>query len=553
MGIYRRYRHIRRYRRIAEVFIRHGLGYLVEQLDLTQFLPLRRRWQRLEKVPGGRGYRIRRVLEELGPTFIKFGQTLSTRAELLPSDIIRELTVLQDRVVPVPFDSIRQVLTRELGQPLEKCFAELDETPLASASIAQVHGGRLPDGRPVIVKVKKPGIAQTIEVDLEILHDLAGIVDERLGDPTFSAVELVDEFQRSLRREMDFVREGRNAERFRRVFADSADVYIPEVFWDCSTESVLTLERVEGIKITNVAQLEERGIDRREVATRCARVFMRQVLLEGFFHGDPHPGNILVGDDGRLILLDFGIVGRLSDKAMMDMANLFVGVTRMDSSAILRGLGSLGRVPYDVDEQLLRADTEDLVQRYYGLPLGQIEFGRVIRESVDVSRRHRIRFAADFSLLVKVVIAVEGIVQELDPTLNILTVAEPFARRLLAQRYDPRRLVAAGFDTSQQYLSLLGRLPRQLHTVLSQAENGELEIRFKHMGLDRLITRLDIASNRLAFSIITAALVVGSSMIVQTNKGPLLMGLPLFGLLGYLAAAVIGIGLLVSIIRSGRL
>lgn len=555
MSLNRRYRQLRRYRQIAEVFLRHGFGYLIEQLDLSHIIPLRRRVLPVEEESrlGSPGVRLRRALEELGPTFVKLGQLLSTRRDLVPPDIASELSLLQDRVETVPFDQIRLRVEEQLGQPLEKCFRVFDAEPVAAASIGQVHRAERFDGVEVAVKVRRPGIEEVVEVDLDILHDLAAMVEERFHPEMIRPRELVEEFARTLRMEMDYVREGRHMERFRRMFADEPRIHIPQVFWDQTTEQVLTMEFVRGVKITDLEALDRMGVDRAELANLGAWAFLYQVMFHGIFHGDPHPGNMFVEPGGTLAVLDFGQVGRLDEELMAALADLFMAIINRDSERIVQTLIRIGVTEGEVDRRRFKADMEALIDRYYGLTLRDLEVGPILSEALEIARRHRVRLPSDFALLGKAVLTVEGTGKLLYPDFNVLTIGEPFARELVARRWSPEAVVRRAARDLYQYGEMLAGIPDRLDKVLAAAQAGQLEIRYRHQGLEKLIHRIDVVGNRIAAGIVIASLVIGSSLIIQTGRGPLLWGVPMLGLLGFGCAALFGIWLVISILRSGRI
>lgn len=551
----RRIQHYRRYRQIVEALIRHGFGYLIEQLELRHFLPFRHRLFRQSEALKARslGARIRLVMEELGPTFVKLGQALSTRGDILPLEVVNELSRLQDEVPPFDVDQAVAVIEEEIGKPVSEIFASFDREPLAAASIAQVHKAIMPGGEAVVVKVRRPDIAETIETDIDILTGLAELAQERLRPELFSPVDVVEELARLIRRELDFTIEGRHIERFRKNFHDVEGVHIPKVYWDLSTKRLLVMEFIDGVKVSERRRLEEWGIDRTAIAKKGAEAFLKQVMLDGYFHGDPHPGNILVQRDGTLAFIDFGVVGRLDEIAMEHLADMFLGLVQGDVERIVKALIRVGAVDEAADMKALRNDTSDLVDRHYGRAIGDIEISEVIQDVLRVAYRHRIRLPSDFLLLGRAFIAMEGMGKELDPRFNAVEIAEPFAQELMRRRYDPKRAIKRSAEEAVEYSAMLARIPPALERALVRLNRSETEIQFRHRGLDRLITRLDIVSNRISFSVIIGALIVGSSLIIQTQRGPLIFDLPLLGFLGYVVAGIFGMGLVLSILRSGRL
>ena len=548
----RRYQHIRRYRQILEAFLRHGFGYLVQQLDLFYLLPWRRRLFKVEGRQPSLGKGLRQVFEELGPTFVKLGQMLSTRADLLSPDVIVELGRLQDEVEGIPFREVRNQIETELDCSLADAFDSIEEIPIAAASIGQVHRAVL-DGREVVVKVMRPGIENTVKTDLEILYGLARIARDRYQTDLFDPVELVEDFARRMRRELDYTVEARNAARFRENLKRQQGIHIPEIYWSHTTPRLLTMELIEGTKVNQIQELRAKGIDPQDIARCGARSFMEQVMIHGFFHGDPHPGNILIEDDGTIAFIDFGLVGRLDQATMDSLAVLFVGIIKQDTSGIVKGLRDIAVFGEKADLLELEHDIDDVLFRYYGKALGDLNVSEIISDILHLTRKHSIRLPADFALLAKALLLIEGIGQELDDTFNILEIAEPFARELLRKHYRPDEVIKKIVLGSKDYSEKILQLPLKLDTALDLVNRDKLQINFHHQGLEKLIVRLDIASNRLAFALIVAALVIGSSLMVQSNKGPAFLGLPLIGVAGFIIAAFFGIWLIISIVRSGRL
>lgn len=551
----RRYRQLRRYRDIAETFLRQGFGYFLEQLDLYHLIPFSRRVLPLDEGDkgGSRGARLRTALEQLGPVFVKLGQVLSTRPDMIPADVVEELALLQDRVEPIPFPDIRAAVEEELGMTLEEAYASFDLQPVAAASIGQVHRATLHDGTEVAVKVRRPDIEAVVGMDLEILYSLAGLVEERLHPEHIRPRELVEEFARSLRGEMNYLLEARNQDRFRRQMANDPYIHIPAVFWTHTTERVLTMEFVHGVKVNDLEGIDRLGVDRAAVAERGARSFLEQVLIHGFFHGDPHPGNVFVREDGTLSFLDFGLVGRLDDELLQQIADLFLAMIARDAERVVNVLIRIGVAERTVDRRVLTADMEALIDRYYGKSLRQIEVGRIISESFELARRHRVRLPTDFVLLGKALLTMESTGKQLYPDFNVLTLAEPFAQELVLRRWSPaavsRRVSREVLDLAEVIIGM----PRKMDGMMDHVRAGQLEIKFRHQGLENLIHRLDIVGNRLAAGIIIAALVIGSSLVMQTGRGPFLWGFPLLGIAGFAVAGLIGMWLVFSILRSGRI
>lgn len=563
MTITRRYRHARRFQTVARVLVHHGFGYLLGQLGLTEYLASYRR-----RPPQGldetqplltRGERVRRVLEELGPTFVKMGQMLSTRPDLLPEDIRVELAKLQDQVPPFPFTQVQSLIERELGRPLGEIFPHFDPRPLAAASIGQVHRARLHTGEEVVVKVQRPGIEGTIAVDLEILHAIAQLAEKRTAwGQLYRVVELVEEFRRTLLQEMDYLAEGRNIERFRQNFTGDETVYIPRVYWEYSTSRVLTMEYVAGVKLGDMDRLKQEGQDPERIARHLARAILQQILVDGYFHADPHPGNIAVLPGETIVLMDFGMVGRLTQERQRQLVQLVLGLVRRNSGQIVRAVAEMGIIGREVDMNGLRRDVDRIRERYYDVPLSQVKLGEAIGEILDLAFKYRIRIPTEFSLVAKALITLEGIVEELDPDLSIVEVAEPFGRRLMRERLQPRRLWQEFGEQAREFGDVFFRLPGRVDRVLQQVEDGRLTFRLEHAELRDTLFRLDRISNRLsfsivllAFSIVIAGLVVASALAAGDGYGFLWVRLP-FLEIGFSLAVLMGAWLLLGIFRSGR-
>jgi len=550
--VQRRYRHLRRYRQVAEVLLRHGFGYVLDRLELDHLVPFGRRVLPPAAPQQTRGARLRAALGALGPTFIKLGQLLSTRPDLVPEDVVAELSLLQDHAPGVPVEQIVPVVERELGRSLQEAFASFEDEPLAAASIGQVHRATLRDGTLVVVKVRRPGIEEVVETDLEILQGLAAMVDERWPQERFSVRAFVDEFARVLRREMDYRLEAGNIERFRRAWAGDPRVRIPRVFWELTTSRVLVMEYLTGVKVDDPEGLRRIGVDPRTVARLGAEVFLRMVLLDGVFHGDPHPGNLFVMEDGVLGIVDFGMVGRLDEDMMNAVADLFVGVIRRDLDRVVRGLVRVGAVDEDADQRPLRRDLADLIDRHYGKSLRQMELGPIVQEVLQLAHRHRLRLPEDLTLLAKALITIEGVGKHLDPEFNALEIAEPFAKELLRRQLDPGYMARRALDDAAEYLQLLARVPAKVDQSLTRLLRGEVAIQFVHKGLEPTVRRLERISNRVAMSVVLAALILGSAVVMQSSAGPMIWGVPALGLLGFVMAAFLGLGLVIGILRSGR-
>ena len=519
LGPARRVRHLGRYRQIVQVLVRHGLGAVVDQLGLTSLLAWPARLQRREPPPAPQtlAEHVRAAIEELGPTFIKLGQVLSTRPDLVPPDLLHELNKLQDEVPPAPWDQIRQVLEETYGRPLERVFAEFDPTPIGSASLAQVYAAKLHDGTDVVVKVQRPGILRTISIDLEILRDLARLAQERttLGE-IHNLEEIAEEFAFTLRGELDYVREGRNAERLRQNMASLDVVYIPRVFWEYTSERVLVLERISGVKIDDVDGLRAAGLDPHQVILNAAEMIVQQALVDGFFHADPHPGNFFVLEGNVLGVMDFGIVGYLSERVREDLIRLFIVSVLMDSEGIVEQLLRMSVVHHAVDRARLRRDIERILVRYYGLPLKFIRARDVINDILPIVYRHHIGLPTDLWLLGKTLMMWEGLAYTLYPDFDFFAVADPYVRRFLREARAPRALAHRASTVLNQWASLIVETPRHLRPLLMQLEQGQWEIRSRQEVDPRYLAHLDRMVNRITITLLLAALIVGFGLVIPS-------------------------------------
>ncbi|MBI5166486.1 MAG: 2-polyprenylphenol 6-hydroxylase [candidate division NC10 bacterium] len=553
----KRYKDIQRLRQIGAVLAKHGFGHLIVQLQLKHVLPLPRRFETHADLQAARlsiSERARLAFEELGPTFIKFGQILSARPDLIPREFTLEFKKLQDEVPPFSFEEVRATIERELGHPLPETFPYFEEAPVAAASIAQVHHARLPSGEEVVVKVQRPGIERVIERDVSVLYTLASLLERYVPESRlYNPRGIVDEFAKAIRRELNFTREATAAERFRQNFQDFPAVYIPRVYWDQSTPRVLTMERVEGIPIDERGLLEVAGYDRARIAKNLADAFLRQVFEDGFFHGDPHPGNIFVLKGEGLALLDFGIVGRIDDDMKEIYASVFIALLDRDYDRLAEEILKVGLVSEEAAIKGFKGDLVDFVEPYYGRELAQIKVGRVISEAVELANRHRIKMPLDLVLLGKALLTIEGVARELDPHFNLLEVAAPYAKRLVRQRLSPERVGTDLFRLSKDYGELARVFPSQLRQVFNKILRDQVKVDFVHVGLENLIREMDRSSNRISFGLIIAALIVGSSLIMLSGKGPTLLGFPLLGIAGYVVAGIMGFWLAIAILRSGKL
>jgi len=549
-------RHLRRYREIVEVMGRHGFGQLVDLLQLQSHLALPR-WllRRGSRAPAlGAPQRLRLALEELGPTFVKLGQILSTRPDLIPPAYIAELARLQDTVPPEPWEPIRVQIEAELGAPPQELFISFEHVPIAAASLSQVHAATLHDGAKVVVKVQRPDIQESIETDLEIMFDLARLLQEHtpLGE-IYDLPEIAEDFASALRAELDFYREGRNADRFRANFAGEPYLYIPRVYWDYTTRRVLVLERIHGIKIDEIEALDAAGYDRDRIALHAARIIVKEVLQDSFFHADPHPGNFVVMPGEVIGAMDFGMVGYLSQRERTDLIRLYIVSVRLDEEGIVKQLIRMGAATGRVDRVGLQRDIAQLLHKYHGLTLKEIRAREVVEEVMPIAFRHHLHLPSEYWLLGKTLAMMEGVGLQLAPDFDMFAVSEPYVRRFVWQMASPHSWGPSVLRGINDWAELLGLLPRVGSQLLTRAERGELEVTIRHKELDQALVRLDRLANRISISVLLAALIVGLALLVPAFNLARQWGLATtLVIAGFVGASLLGLWLMFSIWRSRK-
>jgi len=554
----RTYRHLARYRQILAVFFKYGFGDLIELLKIEQYIEIglqlisKNRRSRLEKL--SRAERVRMACEELGPTYIKLGQILSTRPDLVPVDFIKELSKLQDNVPSSPFSEVSKIIESELGAPPEDIFDSFAKAPIASASIGQVYRATLKDGEEVAVKVQRPGIKKIIEVDLEIMLHLATLMERHIEEMSlYQPVKIVGEFARTLEKEIDYTIEATNMERIARNFLNDLTIYVPKVFRDTTTESILTTEFVEGIKVSEIYRLEKAGLDRKLITVRGADIVLKQIIKHGFFHADPHPGNIFVLPDNVVCLLDFGMTGSVDRRTREDFVDLAESVVNRNESRATQVLLELTSWDEDPDIRLLEKDVADFMGLHLYKPLKDIKIGKLLHNLLELAFQHRLRIPPDIFLMLKAFSAVEGVGHMLDPDFDMIKQAAPFIKEVKLARLSPQRITGDIFRLAIELFQFVQNFPKDILSITRLIKQQKLSLNLEYKGLDKMLSTYDQISNRISFSIIIAALIIGSALIVMSKVPPLFYDISLLGIVGFLAAAVMGIWLLVAIVRKGRL
>jgi ubiquinone biosynthesis protein len=549
-------RNLGRLSEIAQVAVRHGFGYFFERHRLTDLLPWHEKLGPMRDGEGSeRGRHLREMLDELGPTFVKFGQLLSTRPDVVPPDIIVELRALQDDVRAFPFEQVEQVVADELGLSLDKLFLEFETAPIAAASIGQVHKAVLPNGRRVAVKVQRPGAQRQIEADISLLYQAARLAQERIRSLDFiDARAVVDEFARQIRQELDYRLEARNAESFRRNFAAHPHVRVPKVIWTYTRARVLTLELLDGVQLADLDREAYTLEQRRALAYLMTEAWMTMIFRHGFFHGDPHPANVLVLGPERIGLVDFGAVGKLTDDDMSKLTRLFIDAATENVEALPKRLADLGvKYPKEREEQF-HAELREIYYRYYGASLAEIDPIQVIREAFQLIYAMNLQLPTRFLLLDRAIATLGSVGIDLYPDFNVFEVARPYARSLIRERFTPQRIAKRAEKEALKLSQIALELPYQLHDLLEEARDGQIEVGFVHKGIDDFMVRLSAALNRLVIALVVVGGLIGSSMIgIFATSGPHFAGVNVLSFVGFVLSGLLGVWLLWGVIRSGRL
>lgn len=560
-------RSIRRVQTIAGVLSRHGFGHLIDRLHLGRYVPLPKRWRGVIAPPPdgdgdvNLGRRIARVFEELGPTFIKLGQMMSTRPDVFPADIIKELVALQDRVPPFSTDEAKGIIATNLGSSVADCFATFDDIPFASGSIAQVHRAttRPTEDRTserVVVKVKRPDIEDIIRLDMTILRWIAELIERMLPElHIYHPLLIVDEFQRTLVREMDFVNEAATIARFGESFEGDPGLRIPRVYWDLTGPGVLTLEEIRGVSAQKLIDEPDPRVNTKTVAAQLAQAFVRQFFEIGLFHADPHPGNLLIEPPATVGLIDFGLTGRIDEERLSQLVVALIAAFNREPEIVVEVLADMDALSEATDRHALRHDFLQLIEKYYGLPLHRFDPQTLFFEITGLIRRHEVSLPREFVMFGKSLVAIGGVCLQLDPDLDLLSLVQPKLTALLANRFRPARLLKSAAISTWHLAHIVKTAPGQLRDISRRLARGRWQVNIRHQNLDMLAQELDRSSNRLSFSVVIAAIIVGSSLVVTMSKGATIFNIPLpaLGFVGYLVAGVMGLGLLVAMLRSGKL
>ncbi|MBI5893870.1 MAG: AarF/ABC1/UbiB kinase family protein [Deltaproteobacteria bacterium] len=550
------YKSIQRLRQIVSVFIKHGFYPLMERIHLHRLISLPQRLfgkKAGEKEAVSFAVRLRLAFEELGPTFIKLGQILSTRPDMLPEEFVKEFLKLQDEVPPFSFDEAANIIEQEFGAKIEILFKTIEKEPVAAASIAQVHRAKTIEGDDVVVKVQRPNIQDTITTDIVILQYIARQIVKYIPDSNvYDPVGMVDEFSKAIVKEMDFTLEASYTEKFKKNFSGDDRIVIPKVYWELTGKRVLTLERIEGVKVDNIEKLASMGIDTEKTALLIVRTFFKQVFEHGIFHGDLHSGNIFVLEQDKVAFVDFGIVGKVSRDMMDNLAAIFISLMDGNCDKLIAIYTRMGIIGEDVDKEGFRNEYEDMLLHYFGRPFKFTKLGELIREYIRIASKYNIRMPRDLFLLDKCILELEGLGRVLYPDIDILKEGQDFASDLIKKEVSLDRVAGDVIDTVNDYKELTRALPQQLNQIFKKMVGDKFTIDFMHKGLEDLIGEVDRSSNRITFGLMISALIIGSSLVMTFGVGPKIFGFPLFGIIGFAAATILSLWLGIMILRSGK-
>ncbi|MCK5164907.1 MAG: AarF/ABC1/UbiB kinase family protein [Desulfobacula sp.] len=555
----KRYRHLRRYQQIIGIILKYGFENIIDAMNIDRYIesglgliPFVNKHEKVEKL--SKNQRIRMALEELGPTFIKMGQVLSSRPDLIPVDLLNELAKLQDHVPPFEFEHVKTIIASEFGKPHDKIFQSIEETPIASASIGQVHKARINNNNQIAVKIQRPGIKKTIETDLEIMLHIASIVENNIEEvAAFKPVKIVEEFAKTIEKELDYSIEASNMEQMADQFKNDKTIHIPKVYFAESSERVLAMEYIKGIKADDVEAIESAGLDKKLLTRRGADFIMKQVFEHGFFHADPHPGNIFVMEKNCICPVDFGMTGFVDQTTREIFVDLIHSIATSDFKLTARLLCELAE--YDIQPNLthLEKDVSLFISTHLSKVLKDIKIGKMLNQFLELSAIHQLRIPPDFFLMIKAFICIEGTAKKLDPDFDMISHAVPYVTAAKYRKFKPSRLAKEFMGIARQSYKLLQIFPTDAVEIMRLAKSGKLTFNMKIEGLDKMLNTQDQTSNRISFSIIIAALILGSAILINSKVPPILFGVSVIGIAGFLAAAVMGIWLLIAIIRKGRL
>ena len=551
MSLSQNIKDIKRFDQIVAVLFKNEFGLMIDRLRLKDRLTLHERLRKEEFLKiNAQPYRVRKIFEELGGSFVKLGQLLSLRPDLIPKEYSDELKKLQDNVAPFSYTEAKAIIEGELKTPVKDVFSAFFEKPMAAASIGQVHEAVLKkNNKRVVVKVQRPNIGEIMKSDIDLLYHLAALIEKHFPPRLFNPTQIVKEFEDYSLKELDYIREGKNIESILKNHRHDKKVVIPEVYWEYTTEKVLTMGFIDGEKISEVHKLREQ--DRKKILSNLVNTIFEQIFIDGFFHADPHPGNILILKENRIGLLDFGIIGHIDEKLRRNITSLFIGMIDGDLSEMADSLLKLGFLEYEIDEEKIKQDLYDSLGEYHNIPLKNIDISSVFHKIIGLAQKDKIRLPTNFILLVKSTITLEGVAREIDPNFNIVAEAKPFVKKIAKREFSTneiyRRLIKHGTEIKDFILEFPEKTTQLLHR-LKEADEG---IKSIHSDIKTLTIEVDRSSNRVTFGLLITALLISSALLLPYNQF-LIFGISAFSFIGFLVSAVLILFLFISIAREKR-
>lgn len=544
-------RHTQRYTEIIKILIKYGMGDIVRSLKLTETFPF------VKKLLPRRGKKtvdqfnkwedIRMALEELGPTFIKLGQMLSNRPDIVPLPLLKELEKLQENVPAFEYEEAVKIVEKELGKPLNESFKSFSKKPVAAASISQVYKAKLHDGTQAAVKVQRPGIEKTVEVDVEILHTFAALAENNIADAKyFNPTGLIKEFDEHIKQELDFNQERYNIERFRKNFGKDERMHVLRAYRDYSARRVLTMEFIDGVNVGKVAEEKPEGYDNALIAKNGAEIILKQVFIDGYFHADPHPGNIFIMEDNKICFIDFGMMGFLMESQKEDLGNLILALMQKNSYLVTNIVLTIVNRPDHPQAREIEYKIQKLIERYIDLPLDEVNIADILLALVGLMAKFELRLPSNFSFMVKALITIEGVGRQLDPDFKIMAILQKFSKTIIRNRLSPKKFASMSAVTILETQKLIQSAPRDLREILHKAKQGHMKIEFEHRGLGNLRQSIEEASNRLVFGFTLGALIVGSSIMVHAGIAPKMYGIPIIGLIGFMISGIMAVYIIIS-------
>lgn len=537
-----------------DILIKYGFSMIAEKMDIPKLFSsfVFKKSTKLSK-EYTRAQRIRMAIEELGPTFIKLGQILSTRYDVLPPDIVKELSQLQDKVTEFELNDAKKIFRKELNLEIEEVFQEFDNKPIAAASIGQVYRGKLNNGDSVVVKIQRPNIKKVIETDLQILTDISELIDEYYNKGNiFKYKGIVKEFSFFIRKELDYTYEALNCQKFGEIYKNNSNIFIPKIYWKYTSRRVLVMEKIDGIKLSDIETIEKRGWDKKKIAKIGSRMFMHQVFIHSFFHGDPHPGNILLIDEEKIALIDFGIVGYLDKLTLEFITSLLKAGSDKNVDRIIDSLYKMNALSKDTDENELSKELYYILNYYYNIPISKLKFSEVLNEVLKLTYKHKIQVPSQLSLLIKSIVTVEGVGRKLDPDFNLSEISKVVLKDMVSKRLNIKDNLGNFLNYFLDNIDNFKNFPRRANRILDKIEKNQIKISMYHEGLEGLKKEINIMTNKIALSLMISALIVGSSIIAQSSKEPQFLGISVLGLVGYTISGLLGIYLIFSILYNIR-